>query len=95
MLNINTERQSILEDFPQISFTLESIKMLTRVLFTWVSKHQNQHAHNVQSQESKILKQANENLNQLKYGKSSGDQVVIGFSFASDWLTEWTNHRVK
>ena len=60
-----------------------------------MSKHQNQHAHNVQSQESKILKQANENLNQLKYGKNSGDQVVISFSFASDWLTEWTNHRVK
>ena len=35
----------------------------------------------------------------LKVRENAGDQVVIGFSFASDWFRVarvfWTNHRAK
>ena len=31
-----------------------------------------------------------------KRGKNVGDQVVIGFEFAPDWLASfWTNHKAK
>ena len=38
-----------------------------------------------------ILLRANESANkkQPKARENAGDQVVIGFSFASDWLRKW------
>ena len=65
-----------------------------RTPFHWVSQSQNQSNHNGKSEERvKIPLIANElkvkTAKSPKARENAGDQVVIGFSFASDWLRDW------
>ena len=69
-----------------------SLASSTGCFFDWVSLNQNRSNHNTQSDERKISRGTNKNpeeknKSQLpKARENAGDQVAIGFSFASDWL---------
>ena len=65
-----------------------------RTPFHWVSQSQNQSNHKGKSEERlKIPLIANElkvkTAKSPKARENAGDQVVIGFSFVSDWLRDW------
>ena len=65
-----------------------------RTPFHWGSQSQNQSNHKGRSEERlKIPLIANElkvkTAKSPKTRENAGDQVVIGFSFASDWLRDW------
>ena len=59
----------------------------------WLSLNQNQINYNGQSKEREMLKSQWELKTKTtklpKARENAGDQVVIGVSFASDWLREW------
>ena len=74
--------------------SLYSCSYEIRTPFHWVSQSQNQINHKGKSEERvKIPLIANElkvkTAKSPKARENAGDQVVIGFSFASDWLRDW------
>ena len=74
--------------------SLYSCSYEIRTPFHWVSQSQNQSNHKGKSEERvKIPLIANElkvkTAKSPKARENAGDQVVIGFSFVSDWLRDW------
>ena len=79
---------------------------IARAVFDWVPYNKNQSCHSNQSEERKIPQEPMRIQSKAKLAVQSAgrenacDQVLIGVSFASDWLREWrkflwANHRAK